>query len=234
MQYNILDFAPLANKHKNERCFIIGGGPSLRNEDLSLLDNEIVLACNKAFLATSLLNLSHYDYYFLTDPRVRTDIIKYNKKDFYNISVPRIYSYAIIKQKPIDVKEEFIMISKNYKVKFGDGKFPQNFSDGWGITGSVVFEACVVAYFMGFKEIYLLGVDMNYDNPNDTHFYKMGPREEKFKHDMIENWHNVTKTVDKLLIHFNNNDVKFINLSKGFVKKDLMPTDTLENILSNR
>lgn len=232
MQYKIIDFTPLSNKHKNERCFIIGSGPSLRNEDLSLLKNETVLLCNKAFLATKQLNLSHFDYYFLTDPKVRSDIVKNYSEYFYTISVPRIYSYAIIKDNPTDLTEEFVMIPKDYTLRFGYGPFPRTFSDGWGLTTSVVFEASIVAYFMGFKEIYLLGVDMNYDNLSDTHFYKMGKREKKQKYHMINNWHHVTKTIDKLLQHFNENDVKFVNLSKGFSKQDLIPTSNLETILS--
>lgn len=234
MKYKINDFTPFSNKHEGERCFIIGCGPSLRNEYLSLLKDETVLVCNKAFLAAKELNLPHFDYYFVTDPEVRSDIVKHYGKYFYDISVPRIYSYAIIKNNPTDVIEDFIMIPKDYKVRFGYGPFPEKFSDGWGLTTSVVFEAVIVAYFMGFKEIYLLGVDMNYDNLSDTHFYKMGEREEKQKYHMIDNWHNTVKTVSKLVDHFNKNDVKFVNLSKGFTRFELMPTDKLENICKSK
>ena len=35
-----MTFKKYANKHKGERCFIIGGAPSLATENLSLLENE--------------------------------------------------------------------------------------------------------------------------------------------------------------------------------------------------
>ena len=34
------------NIHKGERCFILGNGPSLREVDLGLLENEFVFTCN--------------------------------------------------------------------------------------------------------------------------------------------------------------------------------------------
>ena len=33
--------------HKGQRCFIVGNGPSLNDEDLSLLENEYVFTVNK-------------------------------------------------------------------------------------------------------------------------------------------------------------------------------------------
>jgi len=37
------------DKHKGERCFIIGNGPSLRNTDISLLEDEITFGVNGIF-----------------------------------------------------------------------------------------------------------------------------------------------------------------------------------------
>ena len=40
----------LKDKHKGQRCFIIGNGPSLRNTDLTLLKNEITFGLNRIYL----------------------------------------------------------------------------------------------------------------------------------------------------------------------------------------
>lgn len=44
-------FRALAGKYSGRRGFVIGNGPSLRTEDLSLLQGEISIASNKIFLA---------------------------------------------------------------------------------------------------------------------------------------------------------------------------------------
>ncbi|HJD45240.1 MAG TPA: hypothetical protein H9909_00215, partial [Candidatus Mediterraneibacter norfolkensis] len=40
----------LKNKHKGERCFVIGNGPSLTAEDLELLKGEITFAANRIYM----------------------------------------------------------------------------------------------------------------------------------------------------------------------------------------
>ena len=42
----------LKNKHKGERCFILGSGPSIKDEDLKPLKNEIVFAYIFAYMIT--------------------------------------------------------------------------------------------------------------------------------------------------------------------------------------
>ena len=37
------------NKHSNDRCFIVGTGPSIKNQDLKLLENETVIGVSGLF-----------------------------------------------------------------------------------------------------------------------------------------------------------------------------------------
>ena len=41
----------LKDKHKGERCFIIGNGPSLKQTDLTKLKNEYTFGLNRIYLA---------------------------------------------------------------------------------------------------------------------------------------------------------------------------------------
>ena len=115
--------------------------------------------------------------------------------------------------------------------------FPTNFEDGWGATRGTVFDASIIAYWMGFKEIYLLGVDYDYSDKNNTHFYESGEREKllvaenKITDPNKKAFQRVIKTVAVIKNHLNKNGVVYKNLSKGFLHKNMMDTDTLENII---
>ena len=88
-----MEFDKFENKHIGERCFILGCAPSLRDEDLSLLKDETVFICNRAYKSIEMLGLPSYDYYVLTDPTVYLDIGR--DKEFSSIATPRFYSDGV-------------------------------------------------------------------------------------------------------------------------------------------
>jgi hypothetical protein len=223
-----LEFKPYENLHVGERCFVLGSGASLRKENLSLLANEYVFACNKSFLSVDLLGLPHYNYYVLTDSNVYGDVVATVKKEFSAINVPRFYSDSVINSRH-EIIGNFVRLRKG-KPRLGDDIFPRNFDDTWGATGTVVFEAVLTAYCMGFSHIYMLGVDFDYSNQNDTHFYTMGEREHSAKFNMIRGFKTITQSCNFLVSNFDKLGISLINLSKGFSRLDLLPTGKLEDI----
>jgi hypothetical protein len=230
-----MKFDKFSMKHAGERCFILGSAPSLREENLALLEGETVFSCNKSFLAKKDLNLPNYSYFVLTDSNVHTDIYTNNKEDFDSINVPRFYSSQLIKHKKDYVKmtEDYVIIDKmkHYPISSPKATFPNSFKEGWGLTGTVVYEATLTAFFMGFKEIYLLGVDMDYSNKQDTHFYKMGLREKGDAYTMEKWWSRIEDSAKFIKRGLYNNNVKWENLSKGFKHHNMIPKNTLENVI---
>jgi hypothetical protein len=224
-----MDFSLFENKHQGERCFILGNAPSLKEEDLSLLKNETIFICNKGYLITKMLNLYRYDYYFCTDQHVYIDNHENIKK---LVKCPKFYSSKIFKKETRKlITEDYVLIDKSKNLpRLGHDVMPVKFQDTWGLTGSVVLEASMVAFFMGFKEIYLLGVDLNYQNEN-THFYPMGEREKKYKNHINNNIENIKKTISGMDNFFKKNQIKFCNLSSGFKLSHIMETSTLKNII---
>lgn len=232
-----MNFSDFENKHTGQRCFILGNGPSLKQENLSLLKGEFVFIVNRGYFALN-LGLDHYDYYVLTDLRVYSedaDEIRSKTKS------PRFYSSLIEENHAYNSgqKEDYIPIKKfadksKGKMSLFRNKFPETFYDGWGKCRTVVYDAALVAYFMGFSEIYFLGVDLTSESSNETHFYGTGTREQKLKNE----FNGKSDSFIKLAINFNNffqeKGIKFVNLSKGFQHKIPMNIDTLENILSEK
>lgn len=149
------------NYHKGERCFIIGNGPSLNVADLEMLSNEVTFACNKIYKIYDKTNWR--PSYYVVDDR------NYVKEDYYNIintADPKIagfigveYNKKIIE--PYIASDRIIMKKKTI---LHNGYPEWNIDvDDYVCTGhTVIYVAIQLAVYMGFKEIYLLGVDCSY------------------------------------------------------------------------
>lgn len=153
------------NIHNNKRCFIIGNGPSLQAKDLDKLKDEITFGTNKIFF---MFNNTKWrpTYYCCTDYLLAKNIID----DINNMNE--------VKEKFIPYKN--IHFNDNNQIKgerrilvnFNDKKrFPQNFSEDISnevcCGHTVTYVAIQIAIYMGFKEIYLIGIDHNYSMYKD-------------------------------------------------------------------
>lgn len=157
------------NKHAGERCFLIGNGPSLKVEDLEMLKEagEYTMACNmivKIYQET----LWRPDYHCMIDAL----IAKYQCEELVDNLSGQLFTntstYELMTHKPKD--EQCIRIrnigKKPYYVK-------GNMLSYYIPSGSTVMGFMLeLAIYMGFSEIYLLGVDCTASNASKGHFMK--------------------------------------------------------------
>ena len=227
-----MEWKPFANKHQGERCFILGNAPSLVDENLSLLRGENVFITNRGQRAKD-IGLDHFDYHVVLDPVFYNDYavemsevkegirfypetikdhVNYKGEDF----VP-IYSVPTLQQGKLDRRK--LMDAKN---------FPTSYTNGWTKTGNTVLTASLIAYFMGFTEIYILGTEWIYKK-SSTHFYKDTSNREN----NVPDGHKTKgfKYLPAFAEFFKTKKVKFVNLSKKFAYKHLMDTDKLEQVI---
>lgn len=149
----------LRNKYLGKRCFIIGNGPSLNVEDLEKLRNEITFASNKIFLLFDKTNWRP-TYYSLFDSKMLKNLYK-------NLNDLNLQSLFL----PIKAKAEYNLnlqnsIYLNFLESSINPKEPMFSTDISKIvfTGyTVTYISLQIAMYMGFKEIYLIGVDHNYN-----------------------------------------------------------------------
>ena len=144
------------NKHAGERCFLVGNGPSLRAEDLDALakNGEITFACNfihKIYGSTDW----RPTYHCLSDSgTVRTacwDIVR--NVDERTTMVVRDFAYDKMSIKPVNAIVPYSISQDDYKVS-------NNFLAYHYISHATVMSMMLeCAMYMGFKEIYLIGVD---------------------------------------------------------------------------
>ncbi len=234
-------FEEYKNKYSGQRCFIIGSGPSLLEENLSLIKNEKIFIVNRSYKALD-HGLSHYDFYVCVDKNVYEN----NYKEIQKLSkFPRFYNHTFMDSKIYweGPKEKFIPIFRHenkssilYK-SLVLNIMPTNYYDGWGNTSTAVLDTAIIAFFLGFKEIYFLGVDMSYKTNTQTHFYGKDYINENQPYDKIDRPVEFkSETLDMVIKNLNNffakNKVRMVNLSLGYSQKNQFIKSNLEKIFS--
>lgn len=146
--------------HKGQSCFIIGNGPSLNKMDLSLLKGCNIFGLNKIYLLFDKVDLK-LTYHVAVNPFV----IQQSKETLETLDCPTFLSYRAAKN-VVDVKPHIYFLATSGGVRFNQDII-NIISEGWTVT----YVALQLAYYMGFKRVFLIGVDHNFKvqgNPNET------------------------------------------------------------------
>ena len=183
----------LKDIHKGERCFLLGSGPSIKKENLLPLKNEIVFALNNFYVHedfTEIMSGNTSKYYMtapIHPPQTDDEWMMWFKDmeskmpknvnmifglSAYKKNIKYIFDrYEIFKREKINWYFAGIGLDKFYKFKSRDIDFVNPI---WSAS-TVSTYAILAAIYMGFSEIYLLGVDHNYiclGDEENHRFYK--------------------------------------------------------------
>lgn len=212
----------------NKRCFIFGNSPSLLEENLKLIENEDVFICNRGYKIKEVenVNLNNLKYYVLGDKLHAETFLDeiYEKTKGLKVYL----SSKITDSKVLNKFKSSYETYKRIEKPFTD--FPLTFNQGWGKGKTVIVDAIIIAYFLGYKEIYLLGVDLDYSKSNN-HFYKDTEFEDKHKNNVPKSLKKILRSFEIINKHFNTQNIKIRNLSKNFKYSDYIRKTNLENIL---
>jgi hypothetical protein len=170
---------PFRNRHQGKRCFVIGNGPSLKKQDLSLLADEITLVTNSFYVHPIVGDSWQPGYYFLSDPQYFDGTADFTD-EFAAISskiksaplfVPS-YAHAFLTQ------SNGLPATRTYYVAVGAVRLEHtnelpDFTTVTPGVQTVVQLAIMAAMFMGCSPIYLLGLDHDWlsHGGEDLHFY---------------------------------------------------------------
>lgn len=161
----------LKDKYKGKRCFIVATGPSLRIEDVEKLKNEITFSVNSIFLIFDKTEWRSTYYLCLDERHLDNMISKYGNeinnvckelKFFNSNSRSRATKAGLIN------KSAFLNISSINELRYLTDAtkdpfyFRTDASKGIYNSGTVTNSAIIMAMYMGFKDIYLIGTDCNY------------------------------------------------------------------------
>jgi len=150
----------------NESCVIIGNGPSLFVSDLSLFINIDTFASNKIFLA-----FEHTEwrptFYFVED-----DLVYKQNKSVVDSS--GFYKYKFINSFLINFgasgkgePQTYLYNYKNADYLLGREPLSSDASKEIVCGYSVVVSQIQLAVYLGYKKIYLVGVDFSFDIDKD-------------------------------------------------------------------
>lgn len=149
------------NLHEGEDCFIIGNGPSLNNTNLSLLKGYHVIGLNKINMIFDKIKLD-LSYHVSVNPEVIKQIKQELEDNIFDC--PSFLAYNWSKDLNFSNKNVFRIFTSGAPI-FGK-KIDLPLREGYTVT----FVAMQIAYYMGFKNVYLVGVDHNFKqkgNPNE-------------------------------------------------------------------
>lgn len=160
----------LKNSAKEKRCFIIGNGPSLTISDLEKLKDEACFASNRIY---GIYEKTQWrpTYYCSQDQRVIEQIRNDLPYAVDNCKYA-LFSYKTRKNLPSQViaaNNVRLFYAPYVSVYSKDGRYPEGimpFSDDISRAVydglSITYAMIQMAVYMGYKEIYLLGIDHNY------------------------------------------------------------------------
>lgn len=151
----------LRDIHKGRRAFIIGNGPSLRHTDLTKLRNEITFGMNRIYLLFP--ELGFHTTYFAS---INDLVIEQFKDDILALPMPRFLAWRshrhFSNNLPIHQIPTFLHTSYT-----GPRFSPDARGRVWeGATVTNV--ALQLAFFMGFEQVILIGVDHNFTSKGDA------------------------------------------------------------------
>ncbi len=152
----------LKNRYSGRRAFIIGNGPSLKKTNVRLLRNEVTIGCNGLFFMFDEMGFLP-TFYTVEDTLVAED-----RANIIN------QIRGTTKVFPIDLKyclqpdEDTIYINFLRPGYPGFPRFSGDFISHvfWG--GTVTLLNLQLAWYIGVRQVYLIGVDHNYAGPKES------------------------------------------------------------------
>lgn len=156
------------DEYKGKRCFIVGTAPSIKEMDLSKLENEFTFTVNRGYLLQE-QGLKNVEFYGMSDQNAYDSYgDEVNPKDFKHCFVVG----AIAWEKALDNISTFTTYTRNTLFKkLRKGFYQDDITKPLSNSSTVVLYMMQIAVWLGFKEIYFIGVDNNFSYKN-MHFYK--------------------------------------------------------------
>lgn len=147
--------------HQGQRCFIVANGPSLKKSNLNLLANEIAFGLNRIYLIFN--ETSFRPTYYVT---VNELILEQYSFEIGNLPMPKFLNW--------NRRSYFENLPDTYFLKSKlviNDSFQPDISKPLVVGATVTFVAMQIAYYMGFQEVILVGLDHSYaekGNPSKT------------------------------------------------------------------
>lgn len=147
------------NLHAGKNLFILASGPSLSQQNLSLLKNKLVMGLNRSIL-------------IYPDPYYQC-VFDHRLFDMYPEELKKVRQIFTLEDRPLGLP---------LKLLGGEG-FSWDLEKGIYSGYTISYFALQIAVYMGFKKIFFLGLDLKHEGPK-THFF--GQDQQTINHEKTE------------------------------------------------
>ncbi len=248
--------ADLRSKYNGKRCFVLGNGPSLNLYDLSCLKNEFVFSVNEFGRFDKIYDVNP-DIYVIADSKFfelrvdnKQDQIFRKKIEFLSEINPNISVFFPLSRRQ-DIKRLNWDQSTDIRYFNAFSYFYKGYDENIDLTKMIpamqnVVQYCIlIALYMGFKEIYLLGTDQTnifgnlrayISNDISEYAFQMRKEESEWKHkqlietslvDTLRGYARIFEIFDELSDYCKRMGVELYNCApetmiSGIPKKDFL------------
>ena len=228
-KFSLTRNAELKNIHKGDRCFIVGNGPSIKEQDLTLLKDENTFFVNHFYNHPQISEINP-KYYAIIDPKLITREWPLKMLNEVTSSCPGV-TLLLNAKYLIDIPEihSYIGAAKSVYWIYSDQFLHHGFHCSADLTkgigsSTVVINCLFSAIYMGFSEIYLMGIDSDGIFRDlvqqSSHFYEaepenIGNNDSKL---IVKSLRSVIQSFrgwDAIADTFRNSEIKIINLTNG-------------------
>lgn len=146
---------PFRERYGGQRCFILGNGPSLRSTDLTKLRNEFTFGLNRIYLLFPQLG-------FPTSCLVSVNdlVLEQSYEEMRVLAIPKFVTWRARRWVRNDPQAIYLDTDFTGEEVFGQDASARLF-EGYTVT----YVALQLAFYMGFSEVILVGVDHNFITP---------------------------------------------------------------------
>jgi FkbM family methyltransferase len=153
---NLLSIQDLRGTFSGERCFIIGNGPSLKQTDLTLLQNEFTFGLNRIYLNYDAMGFEP-TFYCCVNPNVI---------DQFAADIDRLNSVKFVTEYAANLLKNHwntFFLKSIPEICFNEDLSNLQWHEGWTVT----YCAMQAAFHLGFSEVILVGVDHNFKDAGE-------------------------------------------------------------------
>jgi hypothetical protein len=158
-QASLRRLARYRNRHAGKRCFILGNGPSLQKTDLSLLRDEITFVTNRYYLLGDRLTFRP-TYYVCSNELV----VEQCAREIEKLPMPKFLGWH--NRDLLRFSNDMIFLWTRCGLR---SWFFTDLTEGCWEGNTVTMVAIQLAYYMGFGEVVLVGVDHSYQFSGEPH-----------------------------------------------------------------
>jgi hypothetical protein len=142
------------NIHNGKRCFIIGNGSSLKQTDLTKLNNEFTFGMNRIYLLFPELGFN--TTYFVS---INDLVIKQCAQEIAALPIPKFIAWHANRHFQ-NLPDDLVFLYTTYT----GARFAHDMTRRIWEGATVTNVALQLAFYMGFAQVILIGIDHNFAN----------------------------------------------------------------------